>query len=445
MMIDRRQYVYRQIEERDVRFIRLWFTDLLGGLKNVAITPSDIDEAFEEGMGFNGASVEGLAAVEKSDMLIHPDPETFQVLPWRPKDNAVARMFCDIRRSDGTPAKADSRRLLREMLDKASDMGFNLNVGTALEFFYFKNDRSPEPIDRGGYFDISPVDAAADLRRETVLTLEQMGIPVEYSYHECSPGQQEIDLRYTDALEAADAIMTARLVIREVAASHGVHASFMPKPIENQAGSAMHVHMSLFDEAGENAFFDGDDPDGYNLSQVAKMFIAGLMKYAPEYMLVTNQWVNSYKRLVPGYDAPMYVSWGQSNRSSLVRVPRYKPGKATSSRVEVRTVDCAANPYLAIAVMLGAGLKGIEDGLELPAPVTANVFDLTPAQREEMGLEPLPTNLAWAIDRFASSQLMREILGEDVFSYLIKSKRAEWESYRSHVTSWEIDRYLAKL
>lgn len=443
-MLNTTQYVIKQIEERDIRFLRLWFTDLFGTLKNVAITPSDVDVAFEEGIGFDGSSVAGLADVQESDMLVHPDPSTFQVLPWRPRTSGVARMFCDLRLPTGEPARGDSRNILMNMVKKAARMGYSANIGSAIEYFCFKDGTAPDPIDRGGYFDLAPLDSAADLRRDTVLTLEQMGIPVEYSHHESAPAQQEIDLRYCDALSAADAVVTARLVIKEVAQAQGVHASFMPKPLEGEKGSALHVHQSLFDEHG-NAFFDADDSEGFGLSKVAKHYIAGLLKYAPEYMLITNQYVNSYKRMVPGFDAPLHASWGNLNRSVMIRVPRYKAAKISSTRVEARQVDSAANPYLAFAVMLGAGLKGIEEGLELPAPAQENLFMLSPAELAEKGFAPLPTDLSRATDAFERSELMHDILGDYACDRLVAAKRAEWEEYRSHVSSWEIDRYLAAL
>ena len=443
-MIDTKQYVIKQIEERNIRFLRLWFTDIFGNLKNVAITPSDIEWAFEEGIGFDGSSVDGLAPLQDSDMLVHPDASTFQVLPWRPSDDGVARMFCDVRTPDGIAAAGDSRHILMETLKRAGAMGYSVNIGTAVEYFCFKSADAPEPIDQGGYFDLAPLDNAADLRRETVLTLEKMGIPVEYSHHEAAPSQQEIDLRYCDALSAADAVVTARLVIKETAHAQGFHATFMPKPLQGQPGSAMHVHQSLFDEHG-NAFADANDPEGMGLSAVAKSYIAGLLKYAPEYTLITNQYVNSYKRLVPGFDAPLHVSWGNRNRSAMVRVPRYKPGKPASTRVEVRSVDSAANPYLAYAAMLAAGLKGIEEGLVLGAPVEKNLFKVTPAEADELGLKLLPRDLSQAISAFEHSELMHEALGDAVCDYLVEAKRAEWEEYRAHVSSWEIDRYLARL
>lgn len=443
-MIDTKQYVVKQIEERDIRFLRLWFVDVFGNLKNIAITPSDIDTAFEEGIGFDGSSIAGLASLNESDMLAHPDASTFQTLPWRPRNNGVARMFCDLLTPEGTPAPADSRHILMEMLKKAASMGYSVNVGTAVEYFCFKSATLPDPIDRGGYFDLAPLDDAADLRRDTVLTLEQMGVSVEYSHHESSPAQQEIDLRYCDALAAADAVVTARHVVKEAASAHGMHASFMPKPLEDHPGSAMHVHQSLFDGDG-NAFFDADDPQGWGLSPVGKCYIAGLLKYAPEYALVTNQYVNSYKRFVDGMGAPLYATWGQANRSAMVRVPRYKPGKGSSTRVEIRSVDSAANPYLTLAVTLAAGLKGIEEGLALEAPATCDIFAMSDEQVAAAGYEPLPRDLSRAIDAFEKSDLMREVLGDAVHGYLVRVKRAEWEEYRAHVTSWEIDRYLAML
>lgn len=443
-MIDTKQYVVKQIEERDIRFLRLWFVDVLGNLKNIAITPSDIDTAFEEGIGFDGSSIAGLAPLNESDMLAHPDASTFQTLPWRPRNNGVARMFCDLRTPEGGPAPADSRHILMEVLKKASSMGYSVNVGTAVEYFCFKSAAAPDPIDRGGYFDLAPLDDAADLRRDTVLTLEQMGVSVEYSHHESSPAQQEIDLRYCDALSAADAVVTARHVVKEAAHAHGLHASFMPKPLEGHPGSAMHVHQSLFDENG-NAFFDGRDPQGWGLSAVGKSYIAGLLKYASEYALVTNQYVNSYKRFVPGMGAPMHASWGHANRSAMVRVPRYKPGKGSSTRVEIRSVDSAANPYLTLAVTIAAGLKGVEEGLVLDAPVSKNLFTLSEKDVSDLGLAPLPRDLSRATDAFEASELMRDVLGATVHDYLVRAKRAEWDEYRAHVTSWEIDRYLAAL
>lgn len=444
-MVDTRDFVLKQIEERNVHFIRFWFTDLLGNLKSFAVTPSEVECAFEEGMGFDGSAIEGLSLVQESDMLVRPDASTFQILPWRPKDNGVARMFCDIYDPDGNPCDADSRFILMNMVRKAADMGFLMNIGTELEYFYFQDSSSPTPIDRGGYFDLTPLDNASDLRRDTVLTLEQVGIPVEYSHHGSAPSQHEIDLRFTDPLSAADSVMTARLVVKEIATAQGVHASFMPKPLENAAGSGMHVHQSLFTEDGENAFYDPSDPEGFGLSSLAKHYIAGLLRYAPEFMLVTNQYVNSYKRLVPGQAAPLFVSWGNRNRSTMVRIPRYKPGKPQSTRIELRSVDSASNPYLAFAVMLAAGLKGIEDELPLMPPATTDLSSPSVAQRATANAAALPLTLGEAVEAFAASELMRDVLGEHVHGFLVESKRAEWEAYRAHVSSWELDRYLSVL
>lgn len=444
-MIDTIRYVNKQIEERDIRFIRLWFTDLLGNLKSFAITPSAVEEALVEGIGFDGSAIDGVKREDqKSDMLVFPDPSTFQVLPWRPQDKGVARMFCDIRTPEGVPSIGDSRHILMNVLKRGAEKGLILNAGTELEYFYFKDAAVPEPIDCGGYFDLTPLDNASDLRRETILTLEQMGVPVQASLHEDAPSQHEIDLGFSDALSAADAVMTARLVVKEIASAHGVHASFMPKPLTGVSGSAMFVHESLLTEDG-NAFYDANDPDGYGLSTLAKRYIAGILKYAPEFMLVTNQYVNSYKRLVTGFDAPTHISWGNRNRSTIVRIPRFKPSKEISARIQLRNADSAANPYLTLAVTFGAGLKGIEEELPLPAPVESDLFSMTPAQRAELGIDPLPTDLSRAVDAFEASYLMRDILGDYVHDYLVSTKRAEWEEYRSQVSRWEIDRYLSKL
>jgi glutamine synthetase len=414
-------------------------------LKSFAVTPSEIEGAFEEGMGFDGSSIEGFSRIQESDMLAFPDASTFQALPWRPKENGVARMFCDVRTPDGQPFEGDPRFALKRVLKKASDLGYTLNVGPELEFFYFSDPNSTVPLDNGGYFDLTPLDLASDIRRDTVLSLENMGIPVEYSHHEVAPSQHEIDLRYDDALSMADAVMTYRLVVKEVAMQHGVYATFMPKPISDQNGNGMHVHQSLFTDDEENAFFDPSDPQGYNLSKVAKSYIAGILKYAPEFTAVTNQFVNSYKRLIPGFEAPVYLTWARRNRSALVRVPLYKPGKELATRIEVRSPDPACNPYLAFAVMLGAGLAGIEEELTLPAEFTANVFALTPEQLREQGIGILPTDLGTAIDLLEGSDLMREILGEHIHSYFVQNKRAEWAEYGSYVSDWELNRYLSVL
>lgn len=434
-------YVARTVEERGIRFIRLWFTDVLGQLKSFAIVDNELENAFSEGMGFDGSAIEGFARIEESDMLAKPDPSTFQVLPWRPQVDGVARMFCDIVDPSGEPYAGDPRHCLKQMLNKAADMGYEMFVGPELEYYYFKDSESTQPLDRGGYFDLMAGDGAENYRRDTVLMLEQMGVPVEYSHHEGGPSQHEIDLRYTDALSMADAVMTYRLIVKEVAKKHGVYATFMPKPVAGWAGSGMHVHQSLFTEEG-NAFFDAADPDGYNLSAVAKSYIAGLLKYAPEFCLVTNQWVNSYKRLVSGFEAPVYVSWARRNRSALCRVPMYKPGKENATRVELRNPDPSANPYLTFAVMLGAGLKGIEEGLTLPPEADNDMFEMSVEELAAAGITTLPGDLGEAIDRFADSELMKEILGEHIHHYLVRNKRAEWNAYRTYVSRWETERYL---
>lgn len=445
-MLDNKDFVFKQIEERDVHFIRFWFTDILGNIKSMAVTDSEIEDAFEEGMGFDGSAIEGFTRSVESDMVVFPDASTFQTLPWRPNDNAVARMFCDIRMPDGTPFEGDPRYVLKRITHKAQEMGFTMNVGPELEYFYFKDDTTPTPLDNAGYFDLTSIDHATDLRRDTILTLERMSIPVEYSHHECSPSQQEIDLHFADALTMADAVMTYKMVVKEVALSHGVYATFMPKPVADWAGSSMHVHQSLFNDDDKNVFYDPDDPDGFNLSAIAKHYIAGLLKYAPEYTLITNQYANSYKRLIPGTEAPNYVSWGHNNRSALVRVPMYKPGKEMATRVELRSPDPAANPYLAFAVMLGAGLKGIEDELPLmPACDGVDVFALSPQDRAEAGYVQLPASLWSAVNNFEASDLMKEILGEHIHGQIIANKRREVSEYNRQISQWELDQYLSVL
>ncbi len=439
-----RDYVLKTIEERNIKFVRFWFTDVLGFLKSFAVTDSEIEGAFDEGMGFDGSSIDGFSRIEESDMVAFPDPSTFQVVPWRPAEHGVARMFCDIVTPEGEPFVGDPRNCLKRMLAKAKGMGYTMYVGPELEFFYFADENGTQIIDRGGYFDLTPLDVASDLRRETVLTLEKMGIPVEYSHHEVAPSQHEIDLRYSDALTMADNVMTYRLVVKEVAMANGVYATFMPKPIAGENGSGMHTHQSLFDANG-NAFFDPQDPEGFHLSKVAKHYIAGLLKYAPEFCIVTNQFVNSYKRLVPGYEAPTYVTWARRNRSAQVRVPMYKPGKEAATRIELRSPDPSCNPYLAFAVMLGAGLKGIEEELPLMPEATNNIFHMTDDELAAAGIRTLPGNLGEAIDRFEHSELMREVLGEHIHSFFVSNKRAEWDEYKTYVSGWELDRYLGIL
>jgi glutamine synthetase len=439
-----KEYVMEAVREQDVKFIRLWFTDILGFLKSFAITREELEEALDEGMGFDGSSIQGFARIDESDMIAMPDTSTFAVLPWRPSGHsAVARMFCDILEPDQSNHEGDPRYVLKRNLARAKDMGFTFYVGPELEYYYFKRDEPPpETLDKGGYFDLTPLDVASDLRRETVLTLEEMGIGVEYSHHEVGPSQHEIDLRYTDALQMADNAMTYRLVVKEVAMKHGVYGTFMPKPLQNENGSGMHTHMSLF-SGDENAFFNPDDE--YFLSELAKKFLAGLLKYAPEFCLVTNQWVNSYKRLVPGYEAPVYLSWARRNRSDLIRVPVYKPGKEKATRLELRSPDPACNPYLAFAAMLASGLKGVEEGLELEDPIERNIYEMNEEERKELGITSLPADLWEAIRIAEESELLRECLGEHVFDSLIRDKKIEWEKYKAVVTGYELNTNLPVL
>ena len=434
-----RDYVLKTVKERHIHFIRMWFTDALGHMKSFAITPSELESAFTEGMGFDGSAIEGFANSAESDMLAFPDASTFQVLPWRPKDDGVARMFCNICMPDGSRFEGDPRYVLQRTLRTAAEKGYTMNIGPEVEYFYFKNDKRPEPIDYAGYFDLTADDTASDLRRDTILTLEQMGIPVEYSHHETAPSQQEIDLRYGDALSMADAVMTYRLVVKEVALKHGVHASFMPKPIAGINGSGMHVHQSLFKDDC-NVFYDGDDSLGFDLSEDAKHYIAGLLKYTPEFMLITNQFVNSYKRLVPGFEAPITLTWGRGNRSALIRIPHFKQGKPDSARLEFRCPDPACNPYLAFAVQLAAGLKGMEEKLELDEPIDCDISSMDRGEVREAGIRLLPGDLGEAIRLFEESEFVKDVLGETLHSYIVASKREEWRAYRAQVTQWEIER-----
>jgi glutamine synthetase len=436
------EYVLRTAKDQKVKFIRLWFTDVLGMLKSFAITSEELEEALAEGMGFDGSSIEGYARIEESDMIAKPDPGTFTILPFRPNEGAaVARMFCDILEPTGEPYKGDPRYALKRMLKKAADMGFDhFYTGPELEFFYFQDSgNSPKCLDAGGYFDLTPLDVASDLRRDTVLTLEKMGIHVEYSHHEVAPSQHEIDLRFMDALPMADAAMTYRMVVKEIAIKHGVYATFMPKPLFGQNGSGMHTHQSLF-RGNKNAFFEAKDE--YHLSKEGKAYIAGLLVHAREMCSIVAQWVNSYKRLVPGYEAPAYISWGQRNRSTLVRVPVYKPGKEKATRAEFRCPDPACNPYLAFAVMLAAGLKGIEEGYEIPEPVEEDVFEMSPAQMEKAGIKCLPSSLYEAVCETEKSELVREALGDHIFEKFIANKKLELDKFRTHVSVYELDRYL---
>ncbi len=445
-MDKQRDFVLRTIEERSVKFVRLWFTDVAGTLKSVAIAPAEVEGAFAEGIGFDGSAIEGLARTYEADMLAQPDPSTFQILPWRGEIDPTARMFCDITTPDGAPAAADPRNVLRRALAKASSMGFSFYIHPEIEFYLLKSSQigpeGPIPVDNAGYFDNVPGGTAHDFRRRAVSMLEQLGISVEFSHHEGGPGQNEIDLRYADALTMADNIMTFRTVIKEVAIEQGVYATFMPKPFTEHPGSGMHTHMSLF-EGDTNAFFDPSSQ--YHLSKTARQFIAGLLRHAPEITAVTNQYVNSYKRLWGGGEAPSFVCWGHNNRSALIRVPLYKPNKGQSSRIEYRAIDSAANPYLAYALILSAGLKGIEEGYELPSETEDNVWNLTESERRAMGIQPLPQSLDHAIRKLEESELAAEVLGEEVFSYVLANKRREWSEYRSQVTPFELKKNLETL
>lgn len=436
-------FVLRSVEERDIRFVRLWFTDVLGNLKSFAISPEDLEEAFEEGIGFDGSAVDGFAALEESDMLAFPDASTFQVLPWRPSESGVARIFCNIRTPQGDPFPGDPRACLYRAFRAADQAGYVLNVSPELEFFYFKEDTTvsrgsavPVPLDNAGYFDLTPDDSARDLRRDLTLELEQMSIPVEYSYHAAAPSQNGVSLRYSEAVTCADNIMTARLVIKQTARQHGMFASFMPKPLSGVAGSAMFLSQSLFDHNGNNLFWAEGKGSVHHLSVTAQHYVAGLLKYAPEFALVTNPTVNSYKRLVPNGEVPCYATWGSKNRSAFVRVPTYKPGKQLSRRVELRSPDPTCNPYLTMAVTLAAGMRGIAEGLPLPEESSVPFSELASS-----GVTRLPHDLGEAVEAFAGSELMRETLGDHIFNYLLTEKREEWAEYSQTVTDWELRHY----
>ena len=442
-------YVLRTVEERGIRLIWLWFTDVLGFLKSFAVTAEELEQAFDEGIGFDGSAIEGFARVQESDMLARPDAATFQIVPNRrdQADGGVARMFCDIYTPDGRPFWGDPRYVLRRNLEKAAERGFTFYVHPEMEFFVFKSAEDPTPIDKGGYFDFTPLAVTQELRRETIGVLERMGIPVEFSHHEVAPSQHEIDLRHADALTMADSVMTYRLVVKETAATRDLYATFMPKPTTDLPGSGMHTHLSLF-EGDVNAFHDSSDE--YHLSKVAKAFTAGLLVHAREITAVTNQWVNSYKRLVTGrgypvMEAPVYVCWGRHNRSALIRVPMYKPRKDQSTRIEFRSPDPACNPYLAFSVMLAAGLKGIDEGYELPPEATDNIYEMTQNERRAKGIVQLPDDLYEAVREMEQSDLVADTLGEQVFEYLLRNKRAEWDQYKSYVSPYEVDRYLPLL
>ncbi|OPX19382.1 MAG: glutamine synthetase [Desulfobacca sp. 4484_104] len=417
--------VYEVVKDQEVSFIQLWFADVLGMIKSFSIRPSELEEAMTEGMGFDGSSIMGFARIEESDMVAKPDPSTFQILPWRQEKKPVARMFCDILQPDGSPFPGDPRYAFKRMLARAAEKGYTYYIGPELEYFYFARNDRPEVLDQGGYFDTAPLDYAADLRRQTIFAMEQIGIRVEYSHHEVAHSQHEIDMRFDEGLRMADKVMSFRLTVKEIAWQNNVYATFMPKPIFGINGSGMHTHQSLFKE-GRNAFYDPKDP--FHLSEIAKGYIAGILKHAREITSICNQWVNSYKRLVPGYEAPVYIAWARRNRSTMVRVPMYKPGKEMATRIEYRAPDPACNPYLAFAVMLAAGLKGVENKYPLPEPVEEDVYHLSDAERDRLGIQSLPGNLFEAIDETAKSELVRDALGEHIFNKFIENKRIEWDN-----------------
>lgn len=436
-------YVLRSVEQRDIRFVRLWFVDILGRLKNFAISPEDLEVAFEEGIGFDGSAIEGFATPEEADMLAFPDASAFQILPWRPSHNGVARVFCDVCTPDRKPFAGDPRDALRRMFYKAEKAGYLLNVGAELEYYYFPDEHTPEPLDNVGYFDLSVSDAARDLRRNTVLTLEKMSVPVEYTFHAAGRSQHGMSLRHAEALSMSDAITTAKLIIKQQAYESGCHASFMPKPLAGEDGSAMFLCQSLFDHDGNNVFW-GEDDEKYHLSDIAKHYMAGILAHAREISAITNPTVNSYKRITTGGDSvPQYATWGLRNRASMVRIPVYKPGKQLSTRIELRSPDPMANPYLVNAVTLAAGLDGIERKLELPPEATAETLKLTDRQMVEAGYTPLPRSLKEALDVFEDSQFMKDALGEHIHSFFLKKKRDEWHKFESTITEWEIKHYLA--
>ena len=431
--------VSRIVKDKEISFIQIWFTDILGVLKSFSIRPSELEEAMTEGMGFDGSSIEGFSRIEESDMIAMPDPTTFQVLPWRPDEKPVARMFCDILQPDGTPYPGDPRYAMKRMLAKAAEKGYTSYLGPELEFFYFADNTGTEVLDQGGYFDAPPLDVGNDLRRATIFALEKMGVRIEYSHHEVAASQHEIDMRYDEAMRMADKTMTMKATIKAIAMVNGVYATFMPKPIFGINGSGMHTHQSLF-LGNKNAFHDANDK--YNLSAIGKSYIAGLLKHAREITGICSQWVNSYKRLVPGYEAPVYVAWSRRNRSALVRVPMYKPGKETATRCEYRAPDPACNPYLAFTVMLAAGLKGIEKNYVLPEPVEVDIYHMTPAERQKLKIQQLPGSLHEAIVEVEKSALVKEALGDHIFNKFLENKKIEWDAYRMNVSDYEIERYL---
>jgi glutamine synthetase len=445
MLEQQRDYVLRSVEERGVRLIRLWFTDILGNLKSFAISPAELENALGDGMTFDGSSIDGFSRIQEADVLAIPDPDTFEVLPWGDPKTPEARVFCDIHNLDGTPFEGDPRQVLGRHVRAAHDEGFTFYVAPDIEFFYFappEPGQPPRPVDEGSFFDLTTNDISGSLRKQTIRTLEAMGIPVEYSFHEDAPSQQEIDLRHTDALSMADSVMTFRIVVREVAAANGLHATFMPKPMEGVQGSGMHIHLSLF-HGDDNVFYDAGDE--YFLSPLAKSFMAGLLRHAHEITAITNQTVNSYKRLVPGFEAPVHISWARNNRSGLIRVPIAKRGNPTATRIEYRSPDPGCNPYLAFSVILAAGMKGVADGYELPVEADANLFEIGDDVLAKLGIEQLPQSLSEALRAMEGSELVHDALGEHIFEWFLRNKRTEWRSFKTHVSTFEIDRYLRTL
>ena len=445
MIEQQRDYVLRTVEERGIRLVRLWFTDVLGNLKSFAISPAEMENALNDGMIFDGSAIDGFSRIQESDVLALPDANTFEVLPWVDPKGAEARVFCDVAKLDGTPFDGDPRQVLRRNLNAAHKLGYQFYVAPDIEYFYFDPptvDSRPVPLDEGGFFDLTSSDITSSLRKETIRTLETMSIPVEYSFHEDAPSQHEIDLRHTDALTMADSVMTFRLVVKEIAALHNVHATFMPKPLESVQGSGMHLHLSLFKDE-QNAFHDGDDP--YNLSETAKQFMAGLLRHAAEITAITNQTVNSYKRLVPGFEAPVHISWARNNRSGLIRVPVQKRNSEQSTRIEYRSPDPACNPYLAFSVILAAGLRGIKEGYELPQEADANLFEIGDDMLEKLGIGQLPQSMSDALRVMERSELVAEALGDHIFEWFLRNKRAEWRGYKTHISQYELNRYLRSL
>ena len=445
MIEQQRDYVLRTVEERGIRLVRLWFTDVLGNLKSFAISPAEMENALNDGMSFDGSAIDGFSRVQESDVLALPDANTFEVLPWVDPKGAEARVFCDIAKLDGTPFDGDPRQVLRRNLNAAHELGYQFYVAPDIEYFYFdppSKDSRPVPLDEGGFFDLTSTDITSSLRKETIRTLETMSIPVEYSFHEDAPSQHEIDLRHTDALTMADSVMTFRLVVKEIAALHKVHATFMPKPLEGVQGSGMHLHLSLFKDE-QNAFHDANEP--YNLSPTAKQFMAGLLRHAAEITAITNQTVNSYKRLVPGFEAPVHISWARNNRSGLIRVPIQKRNNEQATRIEYRSPDPACNPYLAFSVILAAGLRGIKEGYELPQEADANLFEMGDDMLAKLSIEQLPQSMSEALHMMERSELVAECLGDHIFEWFLRNKRAEWRGYKTHVSQYELNHYLRSL